>query len=498
MPAGDIAYVSSDDAGFLIVDISNPMAPSIVSSLSLDSSGDLVVQGTTAYIASTFGVYFVDLVHPEEPSLIGTYPGDCLSLTLDATRLVTADNDLCEVFDLRGEQFVFPIGVNSGFTGGLFVEFPFAYVGDGGFRIIDISNPAFPWTVGLVDLVSGVKAIATVGQHAYLVNGDLRVYDVSNPPTPTFAASIPTPGTATDLVVRDGIGFIADGYSGFRIVDVGAPPAAPTIGSVDTPGFAGSVALSGDLALLADGEFGLRIVDVSNLTAPFEMGFVDTPGNAVDVSVQGSLAAVADATGGVQLIDVSVPSAPSIVQTVPASFTTNAVALTEDVLYFGGNGLPQLTVVDVADPANPISLGSPMPFNSSVNNVIVVDDIVYVAAESGLSLYPVQCGTASVGAGELEVAGMRGIAVFPNPMRNEGTRLVFAAPANAPVKLTIHDVAGRRIRTLAAPAVDSSDEREAFWEGRDDAGALVAPGVYFVRLEATGRAAEVSRITLVR
>ncbi len=270
-------------------------------------------------------------------------------------------------------------------------------------------------------------------------------------------------------------------------------------------GLARKVALSGDLAFLADGPEGLRIIDVSNPAAPVEIGSLDTPVDAFDVSVHGSLAAVADDTGGVHLIDVSVPSAPFLVQTIPTSPMARTVLLARHVLYFGGDGAQKLSVVDVTDPANPILLGSPTPFESplfesSTSDLVVVDDILYAASSESqaLRLFPVQCAIATAAPGEIEIAQPRGLRIVPNPVPAYGARLVFAAPASAPAKLTIHDVAGRRIRTLAAPAASASNERVAFWEGRDEAGRAVAPGVYFVRLERAGQDAEVQKLTLVR
>jgi hypothetical protein len=75
---------------------------------------------------------------------------------------------------------------------------------------------------------------------------------------------------------------------------------------------------------------------------------------------------------------------------------------------------------------------------------------------------------------------------FPNPMRDAvSIRFVTADPG--PVRIAIHDVSGRHIRTLE----DEPREPGAGllrWDGRDDRGTRVAPGVYLVQMRSRGQA----------
>lgn len=71
--------------------------------------------------------------------------------------------------------------------------------------------------------------------------------------------------------------------------------------------------------------------------------------------------------------------------------------------------------------------------------------------------------------------------VTPNPFR-AGMAISFALPVAGPVAITLFDVQGRRVAGLGADWLDAG-ERTLRWNGRDDAGAPVAGGVYFVRLE---------------
>lgn len=81
-------------------------------------------------------------------------------------------------------------------------------------------------------------------------------------------------------------------------------------------------------------------------------------------------------------------------------------------------------------------------------------------------------------------AALRFARVWPNPFV-ESVSLGFALPAAADVRLTVHDVSGRRIATVVDDRVDAGLHTAA-WDGRSVDGARVASGVYFVRLAAAG------------
>jgi len=72
----------------------------------------------------------------------------------------------------------------------------------------------------------------------------------------------------------------------------------------------------------------------------------------------------------------------------------------------------------------------------------------------------------------------------PNPF-NPVTTIRFLLPRRADAELSVYDAAGRRVRALVRGGRDAG-EHLAVWDGRDDAGRPVGPGVYFCRLRAGG------------
>jgi hypothetical protein len=71
-------------------------------------------------------------------------------------------------------------------------------------------------------------------------------------------------------------------------------------------------------------------------------------------------------------------------------------------------------------------------------------------------------------------------APWPNPA-NPATSLRYHLAAPGPVLVTVHDVAGRHLRTLVRGTREAGPHT-VVWHGDDDAGRSVAAGVYLVQV----------------
>jgi hypothetical protein len=72
---------------------------------------------------------------------------------------------------------------------------------------------------------------------------------------------------------------------------------------------------------------------------------------------------------------------------------------------------------------------------------------------------------------------------YPNPF-NSVLLIEYIVPLRSDVTLTIHDVAGRRVRNLVCERGVTAGGYRASWDGCNDYGRRVASGVYFCRLKA--------------
>ncbi|GEM_PF-2138106 len=90
---------------------------------------------------------------------------------------------------------------------------------------------------------------------------------------------------------------------------------------------------------------------------------------------------------------------------------------------------------------------------------------------------------------------------FPNPFLNNGSRhantiIRFALPESGEISLTIYNSLGQKVRTIANGRLPAGIY-ERSWDGRNDAGARVASGIYFYRLQA-GERLEQRQLLLIR
>jgi hypothetical protein len=90
---------------------------------------------------------------------------------------------------------------------------------------------------------------------------------------------------------------------------------------------------------------------------------------------------------------------------------------------------------------------------------------------------------------------LRMVAV-PNPLVG-GTSICYRVPASGRISIAVYDVAGRRVRAVADGLLVPVGDHAAVWDGRDDAGRAVAPGIYLYRLTA-GAATRSGRLVVVR
>jgi hypothetical protein len=77
-----------------------------------------------------------------------------------------------------------------------------------------------------------------------------------------------------------------------------------------------------------------------------------------------------------------------------------------------------------------------------------------------------------------------GMTVFPNPF-NASVEARFSLPIAGHANLDVFDLQGRRVIRLLSEDMNAGDH-SVVWNGVDEAGQMVASGVYFARLQASG------------
>jgi hypothetical protein len=92
--------------------------------------------------------------------------------------------------------------------------------------------------------------------------------------------------------------------------------------------------------------------------------------------------------------------------------------------------------------------------------------------------------------GEASLLPARPLAAWPLPYRGGALTVSFATAGGlgggkGEATVQLYDLGGRLVRTLASGGFEAGYQ-SATWDGRDDRGATVSPGVYFIRSRTPG------------
>jgi len=266
---GTTAYIgreSSGDPEFYIVDASNALYPVTLGTLNLaDDILGIAVTGTYAYLASkadSAELMVVNISNPTAPSL--TTSLDLIN-NGDARRLAIKGNRLYLIRDNKGSNptfYVFdistpssPVSLGSVFIGGGLdvatskVGTEYAYIASETdtqeLQAVNVTTPASMLVNGSADLISNndAYAIAVSGTYAYVGTEDrggdpeFFVMDIS---TPTSPSVVNTLNTEELFSVRAANGYVYLGGKAnppeIRIVDATNPLSLTTVASFDTSG----------------------------------------------------------------------------------------------------------------------------------------------------------------------------------------------------------------------------------------------------------------------
>ncbi len=155
---------------------------------------------------------------------------------------------------------------------------------------------------------------------------------------------------------------------------------------------------------------------------------------------------------------------------------------------------PGLQVIDITNPASPQIVGS-VDTPGSARGVAVSGTHAYVADyDSGLQILPVQCEPVG-NAENTDIAATFRLRTVPNPAWRQAA-IRFELPTAGSVRTTIHDVAGRLVRCLQ-DEIMSVGVHDVVWDGRDDAGREVVPGIYLARVS-TNAGTRTARVVLLK
>lgn len=417
------------------------------------------------------GINIVDITDWENPELMGEYPGYQTFVTgrSDAS-FSTGSSDGLVALDITdpttplfASNVELPVSAND-----IAVRDDYAYMGNNGFRVFDVSDKSHPVQVGYNETDGALVKLH--GNYAVLCpksmgsSNRINIMDVSDPENPEKLAHVTAPYMTYDLDIKGTYAYVACWWDGIRVVNF-SDPEAPAWGSHvmgwvngATPGeewlYCQALDVSGDYLFAVDyGPFpdedtrGLYVFDISDPATPVLLKrFPDYQGTAYDIEVSNGYAYIADADGGLSIVSVQDPLAP-----IQASYLALPdVAWAVDI--FGNHAFVAnyinggVQVVDISLPEMPVVEGYYKRSGCFALNVTYHAGHAFVAdGPAGMQIYNFDLLDH---AQDHRVSGSY-MTVFPNPATN--TLTIRGIERHGPAQLTLFDISGKSILDLPVP-----------------------------------------------
>jgi hypothetical protein len=549
---GDRLLLIDRSADVRILDLTDPLAPQDLGVVSLDAdrlaglvAGDgvvhaLEVTGDALTLATHAVTGDGTLPRLSRRALAGSPPGGAVPLARrDDLLLVGAPQ--VQAFDVSQPADPQPTWQRSLAAAHLAISASRVFVGTAERLQIyprlpagtDPGTPVQRKVLPRLNAVTGQGPVQVAQDHAD--RSVIWPVEVADPTSPQLGAPFDT-GVDGDLVVQGALGAMVDLQGVLQLVDLTDPSQPSLAGRYEKEGLLfGDAFLAGDLLVLEvlTDAVALTLLDVSDpqaprrITALREYGTVavgegllvcrrntrvilydvSDPERPKEVSRPGVRGRVLDAvvsdghlhvlteigpsTATVQSLDVTDPGDPQPRATVTLPRYATALAVHAHRLYAYGFNWGQ--ILAVAEPAQPQLVsefpalgqsGRGLAFNGDVTTVggwlVTVRDETFAPAAAGQDLPAVRD---------------RRLRVAPNPF-NPRTTVRFTTERARALALTVHDLRGRRVATLAQGRF-AAGTHTLQWDGRDGAGLPVASGTYLLRLHGDGLATS-RTVTLIK
>jgi len=388
--SGTTAYMIDSGDTLIIIDVSNPQAPSMISQFAVDnfynSKGDIFVANNIVYVAMAYfssdsincsgNFTIIDVTASAQPKKLAGISG-CFDSVQLFGNLAYVDST---VFDVSDPTNPFKTGELDQAVGGLQLSgntlygiSMFGHPRYGGVNMhipnslltIDLSTPTTPKIAGSYKPLHP-ETMQLVGNLAYVSNStDFTVYDLTNLTNPTPLGVL----TSTDELIADFHVFNKTAYLNklnnyCNTVDVSNPLSLTVLSSTCFI-YNGQVRhVANNIAYLSgyNGvDYLLYLFNVSTPSNPIQTGSYTVTGytdvKAVQVTNNRAYVSVVSYPSdfAMLILDVSNPAAPTKLGEYKTSAVINQIRVVGNVAYLLQDD--KLRLVDIANPNNPVSLG---------------------------------------------------------------------------------------------------------------------------------------------
>lgn len=411
---GNLVFIADFYLGMVILDVSDPSNPSLLSTYAAQYASSIAVKDDVAYLGGfMLGLTLVDVSDPSQPEFISndlsyhlnhfSIHGDLLFLfdygPPGSLAVLDISNPSAPVFQARHPYLInrserILISGNYLFT-----------IDNSGFIVLDIRDPSNPARIGFFnhpDLEEWNFQIED--DRAYIRDSNqLIILDISDPAEPTqlgtgFVYSY-EPAVIEDEMVYHAFNTTSWGSDELTgelwVIDTHNPISTTVVYTTELGGAPGAMeAVTGVLAIeLAHKEYPwppndpntLQLFDITDPAAPAAAGEIELPFNGLaDLEISGDLLYFCNGWGIVGIIDISDLDNPVLIgqyeQDVPFTTYYAGLDLAGDrlVVFFSGFQESTILVLNIADPTHPIVIGQ-VTSQARTTDVLQFEGVALVA-----------------------------------------------------------------------------------------------------------------------
>lgn len=354
--------------------------------------------------------------------------------------------------------------------------------------ILDVSNPANPERLSAFHAIFGWNRYDLYYQENYLYVVEpslMRIVSVENPRNPVDVGEVSYECGVylQGVTVEDTIAYISEDNTGgvgcIQIASIAVPSNPLYLGeTLQLDGTPWQIAIDDSLAYAAI-EDGLLILSISDPSNLYEVGrfrgyFID------GVSLKDTIAYLTPED--IHIVSMANPSDPIELGSFSTPGEAYNLVINNDLIFLA-DGSGGLRVILITDPSELMEVGYYQ--SGYAQEVAYYEPYVYVAMGEGLFILEYFDPTLIDGKGGEDISPPNTFVLsqnFPNPF-NPSTTIDYSVPVGKPlqIKLEIFDLRGRFIRNLV-DEVKHSGHCSVHWDGKDEKGREVCSGTYLYRI----------------
>ncbi|MCD4746654.1 MAG: T9SS type A sorting domain-containing protein [Bacteroidales bacterium] len=377
-----------------IINISNPDNPILINSFETEGyeNNSIFVQDNILFLGLSNGLYIYDISDLFNPVII-THLSD-----IDPMDMVVRDNyiymvanyryfGIMDISTITEPELLCWIGDYTTLRSAIDLQGDYAYIAGKTFDIYNITDPANPDQICEFE-TDYLFDLSVCENFCYSMSDDsLFVMNIEDPTTPVIADYYSYLGSFMSfenniLAVTKDFNYDDPKGIGFFYIDDSQQISLLTEFITDK---AKEVFAEGNYAYVSNGYNGLRIINTAIPSNPVTISNCLKGFYVVETIVENNLAYVRT-LDGLKIVDVSNPELPFTIGTYNLQSgsvnTSFALEKYDNYVYLGGDWLCEIYVIDISDPYNPLNVGQIDVYDWSPD-IEVFDKYLYVAGYWG-------------------------------------------------------------------------------------------------------------------